>query len=247
MMFANSTDGYREWRAAKLDNYPKSATELVTEIDGLLDMSGSQKEAILASCRRANMAIYSCRDAFVDRKAVRNFAGFFGLTQIDHHLCANDDGVSELAVATDGVRGDYVPYSSRSLSWHTDGYYNDASRRLQAVLLHCAAAAAKEGGTPYLTLKSPTCACVTRIRTTLLLSSIRSVWKFRPTTVRMVKSGLRLLARYSGTTRRAVRYACATAHARKISAGEMMLQRLRHGNACLNCLAMTTALFYASS
>ena len=145
MMFANSTDGYREWRAAKLDNYPKSATELLTEIDGLLDLSGSQKQAILASCRRANMAIYSCRDAFVDRKAVRNFAGFFGLTRIDHHLCANDDGVSELAVAADGVRGDYVPYSSRSLSWHTDGYYNAASRRLQAVLLHCAADAATGG------------------------------------------------------------------------------------------------------
>jgi len=136
MMFANSTDGYREWRAAKLDNYPRSATELVTEIEGLLDMSGSQKQAILASCRRANMAIYSCRDAFVDRKAILNFAGSFGLTQIDHHLCANADGVSELAVAADGVRGDYVPYSNRSLSWHTDGYYNDASRRLQAVVLN---------------------------------------------------------------------------------------------------------------
>lgn len=145
MMFANSTDGYREWRAAKLDNYPKSATELLTEIDGLRHMSGSQKQAILASCRRANMAIYSCRDAFVERKAVRNFAGFFGLTRIDHHLCANDDGVSELAVAENGVRGDYVPYSSRSLSWHTDGYYNDASRRLQAVLLHCATDAATGG------------------------------------------------------------------------------------------------------
>jgi len=145
MMFANSTDSYREWRAAKLENYPKSAAELVTEIGGLLDVSGSEKEAILASCRRANMAIYSCRDEFVDRKAVLSFAGLFGLTQIDHHLCANSDGVSELAVAADGVRGDYVPYSSRSLSWHTDGYYNAASRRLQALLLHCAAAAARGG------------------------------------------------------------------------------------------------------
>jgi len=144
-MFANSIDSYREWRAAKLDNYPKNAAELVTEIDALLDVSGHQKAAILASCRRANMAIYSCLDDFVDRRAVRKFAECFGLTRIDHHLCANDDGVSELAVAADGVRGDYVPYSSRSLSWHTDGYYNAASRRLQAVVLHCAADAANGG------------------------------------------------------------------------------------------------------
>ena len=144
-MLPTSTTGYREWRASKLDRYPKIASELVTEIGGLADLDDQQKSAILTNCRRANMAIYSCRDGSVNRQAIRTFAGYFGLTRIDHHLCANEDGVSELTVAAEGVRGDYVPYSSRSLSWHTDGYYNDASRRLQAVLLHCAVDAAKGG------------------------------------------------------------------------------------------------------
>lgn len=137
-MLAISNADYREWRAAKLDGYPTSASELLTEIGGLTDLSARQKATILACCQRANMAIYQCQEAAVDRKAIRQFAAEFGLTQVDHHLCANDDGVSELTVASTGVRGGYVPYSSRSLSWHTDGYYNDASRRLQAVLLHCA-------------------------------------------------------------------------------------------------------------
>ena len=144
-MFQTNTASYREWRAAKLDSYPTSVAELVTEVDGLTDLGADQKTAILGSCRRANMAIYTCRDASVDRKAIRIFAARFGLKQLDYHLCANEDGVSELAVATLGVRGGYVPYSSRSLSWHTDGYYNVASRRLQAVLLHCAQEAAKGG------------------------------------------------------------------------------------------------------
>jgi len=144
-MFANSNADYREWRAAKLDRYPTSATELLTEIGGLTDLSVKEKGAILACCQRTNMAIYTCREASVDRKAIRLFAAQFGLTQVDRHLCANDDGVSELTVASTGVRGDYVPYSSRSLSWHTDGYYNAESRRLQAVLLHCAEDAAKGG------------------------------------------------------------------------------------------------------
>jgi len=144
-MFANSNADYREWRAAKLDRYPTSATELLTEIGGLTDLSVTEKGAILACCQRANMAIYTCREASVDRKAIRLFAAQFGLTQVDRHLCANDDGVSELTVASTGVRGGYVPYSSRSLSWHTDGYYNVESRRLQAVVLHCAQDAATGG------------------------------------------------------------------------------------------------------
>ncbi len=144
-MLATSNADYRDWRAAKLDRYPTSVTELLTEIGGLVDISATQKGAILACCERANMAIYTCREASVDRKAIRLFAGQFGLTQVDHHLCANDDGVSELTVASTGVRGGYVPYSSRGLSWHTDGYYNVESRRLQAVVLHCAQDAAKGG------------------------------------------------------------------------------------------------------
>ncbi len=144
-IFAGNTGGYREWRAEKLDRYPTSGAELLTEVSELNDLNAQEKGAILASCRRANMALYACRDRFVDRKSILKFASQFGLTEIDHHLCANDDGVAELTVATQGVRGGYVPYSSRSLSWHTDGYYNAASGRLQAVVLHCAQGAANGG------------------------------------------------------------------------------------------------------
>jgi alpha-ketoglutarate-dependent taurine dioxygenase len=144
-MLPTNTAGYREWRAAKLDSYPKSVAELVTEIGGLADLSAGEKGTIMVSCRRANMAIYSCRDARADRVAIRKFAADFGLTHIDHHLCANADGVSELTVASSGQRQDYVPYSSRGLSWHSDGYYNAESRRLQGVLLHCVQDAAAGG------------------------------------------------------------------------------------------------------
>ncbi len=48
-------------------------------------------------------------------------------------------------MASEGVRTGYVPYSNRSLSWHTDGYYNDKERQINAVVLHCAASAASGG------------------------------------------------------------------------------------------------------
>jgi len=115
------------------------------EVGGLLSLSGTEKLAIEKVCRRSNMAIYRCRDKFVNRAAVSTFASNFGLKRLDHHLCANADGVSELTVATDGVRTGYVPYSNRSLSWHTDGYYNEKPRQINAIVLHCAHNAAKGG------------------------------------------------------------------------------------------------------
>jgi len=53
---------YQEWRIAKLRSYPQSADELLVEIGGLADLSATEKAAIRANCRRANMAIYRCRD-----------------------------------------------------------------------------------------------------------------------------------------------------------------------------------------
>ena len=143
--FLDDDGHYRAWRRDKLGSYPKTVNELIVPIGGLLELAADQKAAIERTIRRANMVIYRCRDPFVDRSAVVSFAAQFGLVRIDHHLCANADGVSELSVASTGVRSDYVPYSNRSLSWHTDGYYNDKPRQINAVLLHCAQSAASGG------------------------------------------------------------------------------------------------------
>jgi alpha-ketoglutarate-dependent taurine dioxygenase len=143
--FFQDESRYREWSANRLRFYPQSVEEIHVQIDGLLNVTAGQKAALKTACNRSNMAIYHCRDASVDRAAVAAFASVFGLTRLDHHLCANADGVSELAVASEGVRAGYVPYSSRSLSWHTDGYYNDKERQINAVVLHCAQSATSGG------------------------------------------------------------------------------------------------------
>jgi len=149
-MLHENKASYRDWRAAKLEHYPQRVDELLLDIGALSSIETGDKEGILARFRRANMAIYTCRDASVDRAAIRALGAHFGLQRLDHHLCANDDGVAELTVATEDQRGGYVPYSDRSLSWHTDGYYNDDSRRIRAVVLHCAADAESGGDNAIL-------------------------------------------------------------------------------------------------
>lgn len=136
--FMKDEIGYRVWRETRLQTCPQSADQIHVKIDGLRTLTAAQKIAIKSACKQFNMVIYQCEDPFVDRAAIIAFASSVGLTRIDHHLCANADGVSELSVASEGIRTGYVPYSPRSLSWHTDGYYNRKERQINAVVLHCA-------------------------------------------------------------------------------------------------------------
>ena len=75
---------YQEWRKSRLCVSPQSAEELLVEINGLINISAAEKAAIKASCARSNMAIYRCRDGFVNRAAVKTFAANFGLKRLDH-------------------------------------------------------------------------------------------------------------------------------------------------------------------
>ena len=143
--FLADKTAYQEWKKSRFRVHPKNAQELVVEIGGLGNLSATEKARIYTLCRHSNMAIYRCRDDFVNRAAVCAFASNFGLNRLDHHLCANADGVSELSVASEGARTGYVPYSNRSLSWHTDGYYNEKTRQINALVLHCAQNASTGG------------------------------------------------------------------------------------------------------
>jgi len=138
---------YQEWRKARLETCPQSVDELLVEIGGLVNLSEAEKAEIQAVLKRSNMAVYRCDDDFVDRAAVCAFAANFGLRRLDHHLCTNADGVSEISVASEGEgpRTEYVPYSNRGLSWHTDGYYNHKARQINALVLHCAQNASTGG------------------------------------------------------------------------------------------------------
>lgn len=140
---------YLNWREAKLDGYPKSLDELTVPVGSLEAPSDDERDAIIAVCRRANMAVYAVTsDDLADeetRDELHAFAAGFGLEGREGHRSAADDGIVALQVSDEGSRKGYIPYSNRSLNWHTDGYYNEAERRIRAFVLHCVRAAG-EGG-----------------------------------------------------------------------------------------------------
>ncbi len=138
---------YQAWRARKLENYPSDLSALVVEINDPRLLSPAEHDAILARCKRFNMAIYASPLKDEDKAFSHEISKQFALTQLDSNMCADEDSITSLTVAaeTDGIRQTYIPYTNKPIKWHTDGYYNALDRQIYALLLHCVRSA-KEGG-----------------------------------------------------------------------------------------------------
>lgn len=136
---------YRQWRERKLEQAPKTIAELIVEVEDAENLSAAEHTALLACCRRANMAIYVNRKCNPGKDVARNVGRQFGLINLDANWLADDDGVTQITVNSEGTRQGFIPYTSRPIKWHTDGYYNPAERQIHAMVLHCAQSAA-EGG-----------------------------------------------------------------------------------------------------
>ena len=142
---------YLAWRANKLARFPRTLSELVVEVRDPRALSPAERQALLERCARANMAVYAGpTGADPDKEIPRRLGLQLGLRDLDPNYLADDDGISPLAVAERGTRGEFIPYTNRGIKWHTDGYYNPPQRTVRAVLLHCVRSAASGGDNELL-------------------------------------------------------------------------------------------------
>lgn len=141
----SSETAYQQWRKRKLEQAPEAISELVVEVEDAENLSAAEHAALLACCRRANMAIYVNRKHDPSKDVARNVGRQFGLVNLDANWLADDDGVTQITVNSEGTRQGFIPYTNRPIKWHTDGYYNPPERQIRAMVLHCAQSAA-EGG-----------------------------------------------------------------------------------------------------
>lgn len=147
----DSRTAYLQWRDQKLENYPRSIDDLIVEIKDARRLATAEREAILIRCEKANMAIYACRTgAWPDKEVPRALARQFGLTRLDRNPFADEDGITSIMDTDSADRRPYIPYTNRPIKWHTDGYYNDADRNVQALILHCICAAPVGGDNALL-------------------------------------------------------------------------------------------------
>ena len=143
---------YGAWREEKLSAYPRDIDALRVPVADLRRPSAVENDAIVNCCRRANMAIYvtdPCSESAAGDKSMRlaltDFGHAFGLKSMESHRSAEDDGIVAIEVTSAESKRGFIPYTTKALSWHTDGYYNPPDDPIRAMLLHCVRPA-REGG-----------------------------------------------------------------------------------------------------
>lgn len=134
---------YVRWREAKLAAHPRDPAELFVDIADPSAPSADDLAAIARACARADMCVYRFASGPADeayaRRAVSALASACGLARFEKHRSAGPDGIVPIEVATDAHRSGFIPYSTRPIGWHTDGYYayEGPARAIRAMVLHC--------------------------------------------------------------------------------------------------------------
>lgn len=142
----DNDDLYQRWRDRKLSGYPQSLGDLLVEIDDPRRLTDSEHAALLARCRKANMALYIGRTGDdPDPEIPLALGRRFGLNCLNRNWLADENGLTSLTVRDEGVRRNYIPYTNRAIHWHTDGYYNTANLQIHALNLHVVQQAASGG------------------------------------------------------------------------------------------------------
>lgn len=146
--------GYRAWRDWKLAVYPRAASDVLVEVADFARPTPLEVDALTEACRRCNMVVYRTPGlltgpgesaAAVAGARLRQFAAVFGLGMVEDHRSAGEDGVVAIEVTDKGGKRGFIPYTTKALNWHTDGYYNAADDSIRAMVLHCVRPA-QEGG-----------------------------------------------------------------------------------------------------
>jgi hypothetical protein len=143
-------DAYQVWREKKLSAYPLAADTLFTAIADPESPTAVELASLQAICRQYNLALYRFRQGDLrSKRNVHQLANRLGLYHIDSNLCADEDSLTSLHVTSHAGQHDYIPYTTRQLSWHTDGYYNLPEEQIYGMVLHCAQHA-QAGGESWL-------------------------------------------------------------------------------------------------
>lgn len=142
---------YVRWREEKLRDYPTTPEALRIEIADPFALTPIEHRSLAAICRKTNMVVYRLSGSAHNTKTmVRALGQQLGLIRLDQNLCADEDGIASIRVVPEGRPLDYIPYSNRSINWHTDGYYNDQQHQVRGLIMHCVCDAAVGGANTLL-------------------------------------------------------------------------------------------------
>ena len=141
---------YQNWRDRKLENYPGTVDRLKTDIADPASLTQQEIASIQARLATANLVIYRLLSPVEGKEFISDLGQQLGLHRLDGNLRADKDNISAIQVNEKPQPGEYIPYTNKPLSWHTDGYYNLPGKQIRAILMHCQQPALCGGDNAYL-------------------------------------------------------------------------------------------------
>ncbi len=144
-------DFYQIWREQKLALYPVNPNDLLVEIQDAATPKPAELQQLRFYLARYNFALYRfTKQPNAPKQQVHQLAQSVGLKTLAHNLCADVDSLTAIQVTQHQGQHDYIPYTDKKLSWHTDGYYNAPDEQIHGMLLHCVRPALQGGETQLM-------------------------------------------------------------------------------------------------
>jgi len=138
---------YERWANNKLESFTSDIDDLLVEISDPARISKGEMIRIKKIINAYNMVFYEFT------RPIKNTQS--SLIKLMHNLNiknfvkdskSNKNGITAIELDQKIMTEDeYIPYTKRSLNWHTDGYYNKLNKPIYSWILHCKQRA-KNGG-----------------------------------------------------------------------------------------------------
>ena len=144
-MFTAKSAEFLRWAEEKEKNIPQNTDGISVNIHDINNVKISEIAKIKETIYKYNSCIYSSKIALKNNTNLLKFAESVGMKTYD---CNNIES-NEISTITplQNNKINYIPYTDKSLNWHTDGYYDKKS--IFSWLLHCVNPAT-QGGENYL-------------------------------------------------------------------------------------------------
>jgi len=134
----NQTE-YMNWRNTKLSLYPKDIGSLSIPFD-LENIDANKISQLKKIIKNYNFAIYDFSSQLSDER-LQEFCAQLNLVGSVSNLLADKNGMSSITDNSSLVQKksniEYIPYTNKTLNWHTDGYYHPLNSTVKSFLLHC--------------------------------------------------------------------------------------------------------------
>jgi len=151
-ILTNTKEDYKRWKDKKLESFTSNLDHLTVHISNPNSVSKPEKNKVISLIDSNSMAFFNIDNInYRDKLSIKKFAFQIGLSDYELDSQSDDDGLTEITEHEHNNKiSEYIPYTTKELNWHTDGYYNTRDNSILSWLLFCNTPSKKGGVNTYL-------------------------------------------------------------------------------------------------